>query len=308
MAMVAYLGEIEKGQPLGISLSGQTPSPGSNSCCAARQKLAARWALVFAHGSPNLVKGVIETSCVNFPTRKSQGSYVSRQLPGSDGAVISSITVHRGGKPSGQIARSRRRKWIHDPATRRGYSEKCHIARNYLKAIPSKNHTTSQEGLCQPGPNGFLERGTCTPELEAHGYPDQMEILPLNRAEDLSEIESGAAAAEDLYSGTRSSSPTGDDLPQLDQELGKPSLNDVQERFASLAIVDQRESCCDNGYNTSDEQRYKSGETLLVPDVELSDESEVDDDMYWEWDQQKQQFRHWDDEDKEWVYCPDAFD
>ncbi|KAH7151867.1 hypothetical protein B0J13DRAFT_250411 [Dactylonectria estremocensis] len=307
MAMVACLGEIEKGQSLGISLSSQTPRPGSNSCCAARQKPASRWALMLTHGRPTLVKAIIETSCVNFPTRK--GSYVSRQSPGSDGAVISSNTIHRGGKPSSHDTRPRRRKWVHGPATRRDYSEKCHLTRNYSKAIPSEEPDTSQERLCGLGPNEFLEPGTYTPELEVQGTPDQMEIISLDLTKDLSvHLKSGALTGQDLYSGTRSGSSTGDNLPQLDQEPGTSSLNDIQKKFASLAIVDQRELCCDDGCNTSDEQRYKSGETLPIPDVELSDDGEVDDDMYWEWDQQRQQFRHWDDEDKEWVYCPDVFD
>lgn len=94
----------------------------------------------------------------------------------------------------------------------------------------------------------------------------------------------------------------------MDQGATKSALSDMQEKLSCLAIADQAEPGCDVEASTLVEQIYRSGETLPVPDVELSDDSELDDDTYWEWDKDKQKFRHWDDEDEEWVYFPDAFD
>ncbi|KAK7433117.1 hypothetical protein QQZ08_000048 [Neonectria magnoliae] len=108
---------------------------------------------------------------------------------------------------------------------------------------------------------------------------------------------------------TKSGIPATEDPPLLeDKEAINASLSEIQRRVSVMALTDPAEPGFNGEHGSSIEQKYSAGETLPVPDVELSDDSEVDDEDYWEWDQDKQQFRHWDDEDEEWVYFPESFD
>ncbi|RSL88271.1 hypothetical protein CEP51_001828 [Fusarium floridanum] len=85
------------------------------------------------------------------------------------------------------------------------------------------------------------------------------------------------------------------------EQTGEYKLESLQEGLKSLSIGDSRPRTI----NPSIEEAFKSGEALTPPDIE-SFEDETDD--YWTWDPDTQQFKHWDEEDKEWVYFPEIFD
>lgn len=55
------------------------------------------------------------------------------------------------------------------------------------------------------------------------------------------------------------------------------------------------------------EEAYAQGESLTPPEIEFSEDSDMEDD-YWTWDQDTQRFRHWDGELGEWVCFPERFD
>lgn len=297
MATVICLGDVEEGQPENISPTSNTPTPSPGGHCVPGQELASRWVMV-AHHSPTWLKSAIEAKSESLclrsssPARKSQGSYVPHHIPDSGGTVLSSISIHRAGRPSCPIkAGSRRRRWAR-PAIRRVCSERCQVPRRYARTIPSRTTGSNLEGPDKLEHAEYPGSGYWNLEL---GDPGQLDVTP-------------QSPSEDLFLKTESGTPSGEKPPPVDQEAAKPALSDIQEKLSCLAIADQAESGCDVEASTLVEQIYSSGETLPVPDVEFSDDSEVDDDTYWEWDKDKQKFRHWDDEDEEWVYFPDAFD
>ena len=55
------------------------------------------------------------------------------------------------------------------------------------------------------------------------------------------------------------------------------------------------------------DEAYKQGEPLTPPEIEFSEDSDMEDD-YWTWDQGTQRFRHWDVELGDWVCFPERFD
>ncbi|KAH8722089.1 hypothetical protein BGZ61DRAFT_447972, partial [Ilyonectria robusta] len=296
MSTVVCLGDAEEGQPVNISSTSNTPTPTPGGHCVPGQDLASRWRMV-AHHSPTWLKSAIEAKSESLclrsssPARKSQGSYVPHHVPDSGETVLSSLSIHRAGRPSCLIkAGSRRRRWAR-PANRRVCSETCQVPRKYARTIPSRTIGPNLEG---PDKLEHAEYpGSEYWNLEL-GDPGQLDVTP-------------QSPSEDLFLKTESSTPSGEEPPPVDQEAAKSVLSDIQQKLSCLAIADQAEPGCDVEASTLVEQIYSSGETLPVPDVELSDDSEVDDDTYWEWDKDKQKFRHWDDEDEEWVYFPDAF-
>ncbi|KAM5348744.1 hypothetical protein ACJ41O_008567 [Fusarium nematophilum] len=82
-------------------------------------------------------------------------------------------------------------------------------------------------------------------------------------------------------------------------------LDDLEEGVSCLSI--------DRGHgqiravSPGIEEAYRSGEALTPPDIEFSEDSDMEDN-YWTWDQETQQFRHWDEENQEWVHFPEYFD
>lgn len=86
-----------------------------------------------------------------------------------------------------------------------------------------------------------------------------------------------------------------------EQSTGEYKLESLHDRLESLSISDSRPRTI----NPSIEEAFISGEPLTPPDIESFDD-ETDD--YWTWDPKMQQFKHWDEQDKEWVYFPEIFD
>lgn len=66
----------------------------------------------------------------------------------------------------------------------------------------------------------------------------------------------------------------------------------------------------DNGqseFNISSRGDWFGADTMLNGQGEEDDANDQDD-GYWAWDRRVQRFRHWDDEKKMYVYCPETFD
>ncbi|KAJ4160532.1 hypothetical protein NW754_003652 [Fusarium falciforme] len=106
---------------------------------------------------------------------------------------------------------------------------------------------------------------------------------------------------EDAGSTTDPEPDKGQYVDICEQSTGEYKLESLQDRLESLSISDSRPRTI----SPSIEEAFNLGEALTPPDIE-SFEDETDD--YWTWDLETQQFKHWDEEDKEWVYFPEIFD
>ncbi|CAM1506413.1 Fc.00g060540.m01.CDS01 [Cosmosporella sp. VM-42] len=97
--------------------------------------------------------------------------------------------------------------------------------------------------------------------------------------------------------------------PGLHRAIAEPSgisSGFLKSRLECLSIADETEQIIVPGSGRADTEAC-GGEVLSVPDVEFSDDSDSEE-GYWEWDQEEEQFRHWDAATQTWVYCPDEFD
>lgn len=106
---------------------------------------------------------------------------------------------------------------------------------------------------------------------------------------------------EDAGSNTDPEPDKGQYVDNYEQSTGEYKLESLQDGLKSLSISDSRPRTI----NPSIEDAFISGEALTPPDIEYF-EDETDD--YWTWDPEKLQFKHWDEQDKEWVYFPEIFD
>ncbi|KAJ4012943.1 hypothetical protein NW766_006756 [Fusarium irregulare] len=82
-------------------------------------------------------------------------------------------------------------------------------------------------------------------------------------------------------------------------------IEDLEEKLQCLAL------CAENkplgNVSTDFEEAYMRGEPLTPPEIEFAEQSDLEDD-YWKWDQETQQFRHWDEDSGELVCFPERFD
>ncbi|KAL2692166.1 hypothetical protein Neosp_002572 [[Neocosmospora] mangrovei] len=106
---------------------------------------------------------------------------------------------------------------------------------------------------------------------------------------------------EDAGSNTDPEPDKGQYVENCEQSTGEYNLESLQDGLKSLSIGDSRPRTI----NPSIEEAFNSGEPLTPPDIE-SFGDETDD--YWTWDPDALQFKHWDEQDKEWVYFPEIFD
>jgi hypothetical protein len=82
-------------------------------------------------------------------------------------------------------------------------------------------------------------------------------------------------------------------------------IEDLEERLGCLALSTENKSL---GTVSSDfEEAYMRGEPLTPPEIEFAEQSDLEDD-YWTWDQDAQQFKHWDEDSGECVCFPERFD
>ncbi|KAF7560595.1 hypothetical protein G7046_g3566 [Stylonectria norvegica] len=72
----------------------------------------------------------------------------------------------------------------------------------------------------------------------------------------------------------------------------------IGDQAAAHEIIDE----------ASEVVEYCGNDILTIPEAETSDDSDMDDGTYWTWDVERQQFRHWDEDEGESVYCPEVFD
>ncbi|KAF4460135.1 hypothetical protein FALBO_13094 [Fusarium albosuccineum] len=89
------------------------------------------------------------------------------------------------------------------------------------------------------------------------------------------------------------------------QNTGKYQLYGLEDRISSLSITDGSQA--PRAVSPGIEEAYRSGQALTPPDIEFSEDSDVED-GYWTWHQETQQFRHWDEDNQEWVCFPEIFD
>ncbi|KAF4455536.1 hypothetical protein F53441_2144 [Fusarium austroafricanum] len=82
-------------------------------------------------------------------------------------------------------------------------------------------------------------------------------------------------------------------------------VEDLEEKIRCLAITFEDEP--KRAVSPDIEEAYMQGQPLTPPEIEFSEDSDMEDD-YWAWDQDTQQFRHWDGDLGEWVCFPERFD
>ncbi|KAH7198020.1 uncharacterized protein B0J16DRAFT_391745 [Fusarium flagelliforme] len=82
-------------------------------------------------------------------------------------------------------------------------------------------------------------------------------------------------------------------------------IEDLEEKLECLALSTENKSL---GTVSPDfEEAYMRGEPLTPPEIEFAEQSDLEDD-YWTWDQDTQQFTHWDEDSGERVCFPERFD
>lgn len=202
-------------------------------------------------------------------------------------SISSSISLEKA------YARSLKGRWrggIWTPALKkRACSIKREAARLARKATSRKSFDASTTAVRSSGPKTGL------PAREADAIPSIVIMAP--------EEDSKPHISQDTNQPDERCRP---ELLPADQVI--PHLQHVASSFERMSITDR------SGFNNVQENENKTdmeicdAETLQVPDVESSDESDMDDDNYWEWDPEKEQFRHWDEESQKFIFCPDEFD
>ncbi|KPM37473.1 hypothetical protein AK830_g9091 [Neonectria ditissima] len=296
-----YLGEMGQAQ-VPNNLPGSTTRLRSSSHCNHRYERASGWPLILAGHSPAWLTGALRAKSDSFCTRsnlpalkvKARGLCTQSCAPDTEEAISSPVSTHKVARSGSPIkARRRRRQGSRNYGTRKACLEESRLARRLTRTTPSCITGLDSGESPQRGSHGFQEAEHWITEPEE---PGQAESFPMKPAEDLIVEKKPLTQAKE-------------DPPGLEnKEAINASLSEIQRKVSLMALTDQAEPGLNEEHCGSIEQKYSSGETLPVPDIELFDDSELDDENYWEWDQAKQQFRHWDEEDEEWVYFPENFD
>lgn len=178
----------------------------------------------------------------------------------------------------------RRRHW-EGPREKRDSKAKIKIIRTMEATGLSGGPEPSSQSCCQ----------TQTAELanEAELVPSIVILTPEDKI--LIKDEPRVASQQECYASESS------DLDQNEWEHAE-----ISPEFDNLSLSDALQWDMLSNHGDTEMESCDDG-ILPVSEFECSDTSDMESDSYWEWNRERRQFQHWDEERQIYIYCPREF-